>query len=409
MKKIAAILILAFLVILACDPNTFNPPETVAPIKISSPTNGSTLHDRQLIRAIAGDGYSFVRVEFIIDGDTVYSDSTSPFQYEWNIFRYESGTNHSLLVSGYTVDTTYTSELVSVQISYTAGLTYISSYSSLSQQASGVTNYGNALFVSNGISGLELLDITNLASPVFRSRFSASGYALHSDIDYPYVYIADRDQKVSKADFSDPDTMLSMFTYSSQSQVSDVAVSDNYLFVAESDKLTVLRLFNLTFYSSLSFSDHLNFVVARHDTAFVVGNNSFSIVNCGNPNTLELVGSYNSLSLGQGVAVLDTFAFVASSGAGVIEFSIDNPANPRELTRFNPGQSIVTVDVGNGTLFAGATTGQIFALDYHTAGTISLLDQFNSGNQIKEIDYNDYYLYVAATSNVDIMRYISAR
>ena len=409
MRKILAIITLAFPAIMACDPNIINPPTPAAPIAISSPTNGSTLHDRQIVRTVVDNSYIFNRVEFLIDEDSVYSDSTSPYQYEWNIFEFNSGTSHTLQAVGYTNDSTFVSAIVNVQLSYTTGFSFISTFGSLSQQASGVINYGDALFVSNGISGLELIDISNLSSPVFRSRFSASGYALHADIEYPYVYIADRDQKVSKADFSDPDTMIEENTQSFTSQVSDVAVSDNYLFVAETDKLTIVRLSNLTQYSNLSFSDHLNYVVARHDTAFVVGNNSFSIVNCYNPNSIAIVGSYNSLSLGQSVALADTFAFVASSDAGVFVFSINDPENPRELARFNSGLSFVTVDAGDGILFAGAATGQIFALDYHTAGTISLIDQYSSGNQIKELDYNNNYLYVAASSNVDILRYVGAQ
>lgn len=406
MRKLFALLLTAALAITACDENTTNPPSVVTPLRISSPSNGSTLRDKQVIHAVAGDGYSYTRIDFLVDGDSIYSDVSAPYDYQWNIFEYASGSSHSLQVRGYTADTTYLSAAINVQLSFSSGFSFVSTYSSLSQQANGVINYGNAIFVSNGINGLELIDISSLTSPVFRSRYSTSGYALHADIEYPYVYIADRDQKVLQADFSDPDTILPLFSYSSQSQVSDVAVSANYLFAAETDGLSILRLFNLTPYSRLSFSDHLNYVVARHDTAFVVGNSSFVIVNCTNPNSPEIVGSYSNLSLAQGAVVIDTFAFVASSGAGVVALSISNPENPRELARYNPGQAIVTVDVGDGVLFAGATTGQVYALDYHTAGTIGLLHLFNDGNQIKEIDYRDNYIFVAATSNVDILRFI---
>lgn len=406
MKKLIALFLTAALAFTACDDNTTNPPTVITPLRISSPSSGSTLRDKQVIHAVAGEGYSYTRIDFLVDGDSIFSDASAPYDYQWNIFEYESGSSHSLQVRGFTADTTYLSSTVSVQLSFTSGFSLVSTYSSLSQQANGVINYGDAIFVSNGVNGLELIDISSISSPVFRSRYSTSGYALHADIEYPYVYIADRDQKVLQADFSDPDTILPLFTYTSQSQVSDVAVSANYLFVAETDGLSILRLFNLNPYSRQSFSDHLNYVVARHDTAFIVGNSSFFIVDCTNPNSSEIIGSYDNLSLAQGAAVIDTFAFVASSGAGLVALSIANPENPRELARYNPGQSIVTVDVGDGILFAGASTGQVYALDYHIAGTISLLHLFNDGNQIKEIDYKDNYLFVAATSNVDILRFI---
>jgi len=348
-------------------------------------------------------------VDFFIDGDSVSTDMSTPFEYLWNIFSYSTGTNHTLQVRGTTADSAYTSSIISVQLSYTTGLSLVSTYSSLSQQANGVKNYENALFVSNGVSGLDLIDISNLTAPVFRSRYSTSGYALHSDTDYPYVYMADRDQKVWMADFSDPDTLLSMFSYTAGNQVSDVAVSQNFLFVADGNNLSVLRLFNLTPYTNgtLNLSDHLNYLIARHDTAFIVSNSSFFIVDCGNPNTsLNIVGTFGNLNLAQGVAVVDTFAFIANGGAGLKALSISDPENPRELASYNPGQSFVTVDAGDGVLFAGATTGQIYALDYGTPGSLSLLHSYDGGNQVKEIDYRDNYLFVAATSNVDILRFI---
>lgn len=408
MRKVFATLLLAALAIMACGNKTTNPPTVITPIRISTPSNGATLHDRQLIHAVAGEGYSFTRVDFLIDGDSVVSDAVPPYDYQWNIFTYASGSHHTLQARGNTADSTFLSAVVNVEVAFSSGFSYVSTYSSSSQQINGVQNYGNVLFVSSGTNGVEALDISNLSSPIFRSRLTTSGFVLHTDVEYPYIYMADRDQRVLQADFSDIDSLMPLFAYSSQSQISDLAVSDNFLFVVEYDALSILRQFNLTPYtdSRMQLNDHLNYIVARHDTAFVVGNLSFFIIDCHTPSSSHIVGTYNNLDQAQGVAVADTFAFIANSGGGVLALSIADPGNPRFLARFNSGQMIVTVDVGDGVLFAGATTGQIYALDYHTAGSIGLLYEFDASNQVREIDYRDNYVYVAASSNVDILRFI---
>jgi hypothetical protein len=120
-----------------------------------------------------------------------------------------------------------------------------------------------------------------------------------------------------------------------------------------------------------------------------------------------MVGLYNNLSQGKGVAVADTFAFIANGSDGVIALSIADPTNPRFLARFNPGQVMTTVAAGNGFLFAGSYSNMVYALDYTSQpDTITVVDNFNVGNLVEEIAFNSNYLYVAANTDVDILRFV---
>jgi len=406
MKSMILSVLVALAIFMACEDNTITPPVST-PISISSPADGAVLHDIQLIRAISQSGLSFDSVDFYIDSTFITRDSIAPFEYQWNIFIYTSNTMHSIYAVGFDGDSTYVSDLVTVTVLFPSGFSISSTYSPSSQRAVGVTSYGNVLFVSSADAGLEMLDISVRSAPQFLSRYNSPGQALHSDVGFPYVYIADRDQGVVSAIFSDIDSIIPQFHYSTQSLAIDVAASSRFLFVAENDALSVLALSDLSEYSRLAFpQDILKYVVARHDTAFIAGSSSFYIVDCTSPSSPAIVSTYDNLSVARAVAVLDTFAFIANGSDGVIALSIADPPNPRFLARFNPGLIVTAVSAGDNTLFAGTNAGFIYALDYASPGTLELLDQVDINALIEEIEYRDNYVYAAATNNVNIIRYV---
>jgi hypothetical protein len=393
----------------ACEEQTTTPPPAV-PIVITSPGDGATLHDSPTIRATPGAGYSFSLVEFEIDGDSVASDSTYPYEYHWNIFVYPSGTQHDIVALGYAADTVYVSDTVNVTVQFQTGLTLASSFATGSQ-AVGVTIYENGLFVSLGDAGIELLDVTSRASPNFVSRYDTPGQALHTDVQNPNVFVADRAGGVAKLDISDPDTLVQVALYNTGTLANDVAAAGQNLFVAENPGFIILRISNLSEVSQPFLPGQIfKYIQARGDTAFIVGDNGFYIVDCSNPMPPDPIGSFNrtiDIQRAGALAVSDTFAFIATGADGVIAISMSDPTSPRFLASYNPGQTMTSVDAGDGTLFAGSQSGILYVLDYSGAGNITEIDQLALGSdQIQEIDYQDYYIYVAANLNVYIARFI---
>jgi hypothetical protein len=412
MKKALLATFVGLALLVSCDGNkSSSPPVEVVPIMIASPDNGATLFDSQYIVAVVGSGYSFVEIEFYIDNQLVVTDSTYPYQYSWNIFVYDPDIIHPIYAVGVTAeDSTYMSDVVLVTIDFAQGFSIAGSYQPGSQNAVGVVNYYNVLFVSLGDAGLEMLDVRDKVNPAFLARYDTPGQALHADVLFPNVFIADRSQGVTAADFSDVDSIMFSDAFSTQSFSNDVAVSEHFLFIAENDGLSIVEFdtdnqFNFLGRLGLP-QDILNYVVARHDTAFVAGNNAFYIIDCTLPGAPDLLGRYNSVNQAQAVAVADTFAFIAYGSGGLLALSIAEPTSPVPLAAFTSGENMVAVDAGDGMLFAGANNGSVYALSYSTPGLLNQLDQITAANLLEEIDYDSNYLYVAAHTNVDILRFV---
>jgi subtilisin family serine protease/fibronectin type 3 domain-containing protein len=77
------------------------PIDTTPPVvTITSPVNGSTVHDAVTISTIATDNIGVVRVEFLIDGIVQSTLQSAPYTYSWNSRTVTNG-SHSVAVHAY--------------------------------------------------------------------------------------------------------------------------------------------------------------------------------------------------------------------------------------------------------------------------------------------------------------------
>ena len=97
MKKLSVFsLIVSFLFILSCeDKKDTTPPE----LTISYPLSGSTIGEVVSIKVITIDNSGILKVDFYIDNTMMVSDTTSPYDYEWNTTTVSEGSHTIKVVS----------------------------------------------------------------------------------------------------------------------------------------------------------------------------------------------------------------------------------------------------------------------------------------------------------------------
>ena len=96
MNRFIIIGVVLLLMVSACEKTTEPDPIYEDPITITSPANNSSVNGIVTINTVVGEDYSFTRVDFYIDGDSVYSDPSSPYRYTWDTSIYESTSSHQL-------------------------------------------------------------------------------------------------------------------------------------------------------------------------------------------------------------------------------------------------------------------------------------------------------------------------
>jgi len=91
--------------------------DTTGPeLSIVSPKNNSTLEDVITIQVNTSDKSGIQNVDFYIDSINVFSDSTSPYQYEWNTIN-ASDREHFIKVISYDIHGNFTeSEIITVNV-----------------------------------------------------------------------------------------------------------------------------------------------------------------------------------------------------------------------------------------------------------------------------------------------------
>lgn len=401
------ILIAALAILAGCQSKNTKPGVT-APISITNPSNNATLSDPVTVTAVRGDGYTFTRVDFYVDGDSVWSDNTVPYQYYWNILIYTANSQHRVWAVGHTADTSYVSTTVTVNVVIIHGFAYLSSYQPNSQQSLGVTNYQNVMFVCTGDPGLEVIDISDKGAPSYLSRFDSQGQGLKAVTEFPYVFVADRDDGALRLNFTNVDSLVLTGHYDTPGLANAVAVSGNYIYIADQDGLAIGDISQPDTIIALNrisiTAGEVNYVVARGDTAYVTDIGHLYIIDLTNPASPNFLATFSTAGQAQGVAVIDTFVFVAAGTGGLFSLSVNNPTAPLAIYGFQ--QAVSTVDVGDSTLFAGTFGGEVFAFDYSQPDTLMIVDQFATQNLVWQVHSDKPYLYVATNSNVTLLRYV---
>ena len=94
--KLKRLLFIALLVVFGCEDKDTTPPT----VSISSPVSGQTVYGLVRIIVATNDNEGISRVEFFVNDSLVFTDTESPYQYDWNTTTYDD-TSYSVKVISY--------------------------------------------------------------------------------------------------------------------------------------------------------------------------------------------------------------------------------------------------------------------------------------------------------------------
>ncbi|NUQ82586.1 MAG: Ig-like domain-containing protein [Bacteroidetes bacterium] len=122
-RILSALLIPAFILLTGCEEAT--EPDTTPPVvTLTSPVNGAFLSGPTSISPVITDESAIRTVYFLVDGDTVATDTKAPFTFVWNVGFWADGNQHTLLIIAVDeANNSGQSNLISVTVSAEATLT----------------------------------------------------------------------------------------------------------------------------------------------------------------------------------------------------------------------------------------------------------------------------------------------
>ncbi|MHC4478490.1 MAG: hypothetical protein ACYTEL_22870 [Planctomycetota bacterium] len=169
--------------------------------------------------------------------------------------------------------------------------------------------WGQVAYIANGLSGLQILDISDPAAPVRLGSFPTQGYAASVAVAASLALVADG-TNVYVLDVSDNRWPLLADLWTPQGWAFGVATDGSHGYVAD-------------------------------------GGWGIAILDLTDPSNVAPAGSYQTPGVAYAVAVANDRAYVADGPAGLQIIDVSNPADPLPVSSFDTPGTAVNVAVAN--------------------------------------------------------------
>ena len=388
-------------------------------VQITFPADGATLSgDTVFVTVNASDDKGVARADFYVDGETLFTDFSSPFVFPWLILVYNDSTVHTLsavAVDGAGNADTFT---ISVTVRVTPGFYFISSTTTAAASYYNLFVWGNYAAVAQQGNGLQIYDISNPADPIFLSSYSTGGGSANGIfVSGNYLFIAYGQEGLHILDVSNPafPVFRSSLVLPGFADVENVFVAGNYAYLAAKNSgLYIVDLSNLDTLVALSqynLGSGIAYDIKVIDTLVYMayGGEGLEIVNVKNPDTAVFVGRYipaGSASVRR-LDVVGNRAYLALQNVGLEIVDISNPASPSQLGNFNTFNSFFTgVDVDGNIAYVANRDDGVQILDVTVPAAPFSITFFNTEGQANNLVFRNSFIYVADQSSLTLLRYV---
>jgi hypothetical protein len=234
--------------------------------------------------------------------------------------------------------------------------------------AYGVQIVGNYAYVADYWSGLQIIDISNPATPTFKGNYNTSGYAWDVQIVGNYAYVADWGSGLQIIDISNPVAPTLKGNYDTSSLAYGVQIVGNYAYVADDySGLQIIDISNPatpTLKGNYDTSGYAVGVQVVGNYAYVADHYSgLQIIDISNPATPTLKGNYDTSGSARDVQIVGNYAYVADSNSGLQIIDISNPAAPTLKGNYDTSGSASDVQIVGNYAYVADGDGGLQILD----------------------------------------------
>ena len=259
----------------------------------------------------------------------------------------------------------------------------------------GIFISGDYAYVANFRDGLRIIDVSNPTSATEVGFYNTSGYANGVFVSGNYAYVADGSDGLRIIDINDPTSPVEVGSYVTNGYSIGIYISGNYAYVADEwDGLRIINISDPTSpveVGSYNTNDYALGVYVSGSYAYVAdGSDGLRIIDVNNPASPVEVGSYVTNGHSNGIYISGNYAYVADGWYGLRIINVSNPSSPVEVG------SYVTNGYSNGIYISGN-----FAYVADEWDGLRIIDVSNSTSpvEIGYYDTNDYTQNIYISGN----------
>jgi len=221
---------------------------------------------------------------------------------------------------------------------------------------------GDLAYVNGGNSGLNILDLSNVDTPIRVGGITPNGSTMDIRIVGNLAYIVMINQLVI-VDISDPSNPVQLGSFSQTTGFPDAGVD-----------------------------------VVGNRAYFATGNQGLVVVDVSDTAHPVARGAYTALARAAHVQVVGSNAYVAAGSDGLVILDLTNPDNPTLLGQAHGPQNAYYVRVVNGLAYVADYYDGVQIFDVRQPATPTLLARYDTGDSVRSLDVEGDLLYIPAGS-----------
>ncbi|NGX42509.1 MAG: hypothetical protein K940chlam7_00789 [Chlamydiae bacterium] len=231
-------------------------------------------------------------------------------------------------------------------------------------EAYGVAISGNYAYVGDGSSGLQIIDVSNVVNLTLAGFYDTLVQAWDVAISGNYAYVADGNSGLRVIDVSNVANPTLEGSYNTPGYTRGVALSGNYAYVADDD--FGLQIIDVSIVSNPTLAGFYDTPVIRAWNVAVSGNYAYVadnwngalwIIDVSNVANPTLASFYNTTGYARCVAVSGNYAYVADAGSGLQIIDVSNVTNPILAGSYNTNLANGVTVFGNYAYVTDGTSG----------------------------------------------------
>ncbi len=204
-------------------------------------------------------------------------------------------------------------------------------------------------------------------------------------------------------DFSNPADPIKLGRVLSTTQISKVAVLDDYVYVA--DDKAGLHIINVSSpknpqeVSYVDIYDEISDVVVSGNYAYITTKNGLQVIDISDPATPQLKGSISIGKDGQSVAVSGKYAYVVDMGTGLHVIDISDPTNPQEVSTYGTDVQYLSIALSGNYAYIADYKFGLRIIDISNPMNLKELGYINMKTTAEVVKVSDNYAYIASGSS----------
>lgn len=263
---------------------------------------------------------------------------------------------------------------------------------------------GNYAYVAAGEAGLRVIDISNSTNPQEVGYFDTAGEACDVALVNNYAYVADWFAGLRIIDISNATNPREVGYFDTGGYVRGVASSGNYSYLADyTNGLRIIEVSDVTDPQEVGFLDIEGAeawrVAVSGDYAYVAeltpGLRVIDISSATNP---QEVAYLEMKEEAWHVAVSGNYAYVADNTAGLRMIDISDVTNPQEVSYFMTEGQAVGVTIKNPYAYVADWSDGLLILDVSSITEPQVVGHFGTGGYANSVALSGNYAYVTEVS-----------